>query len=228
MPSNEAALAGLQERLGHRFSDPALLHRALTHRSHAATPADSNERLEFLGDRVLGLLVADLLCARYRDETEGALAKRLVALVRAETLADVAREIGLGRVLRIDRGGVDQGARDNPTILSDACEAVIAALYVDGGLRAARGFVERYWEKRLADIAEPPKDAKTELQEWAQGRGLPLPVYEIADRSGPDHAPVFVIQVRVTGLEPVEAQGPSKRAAEQKAAARMLEGLSAR
>lgn len=228
MPWSETDQAGLQDRLGHRFADPALLARALTHRSQAATPADSNERLEFLGDRVLGLLIADLLCTRFADETEGALAKRLVALVRAETLADVAREIDLGEALRIDRGGEEQGARDNPTLLSDACEAVIAALYLDGGLEAARGFVLRYWDKRLAAIDEPPKDAKTALQEWAQGRGLPLPVYEITDRGGPDHAPVFTVRVSVRGLDPATAEGPSKRVAEQKAAARLLDGLSGR
>lgn len=218
------ALDRLEERLGHRFREPALLRQALTHAS-AAAPGASNERLEFLGDRVLGLIVAALLFERFPGETEGALARRFTALVRREALAHVAETIELGAHLVLSAGEEEAGGRANPGTLADACEAMIAALFLDGGLAAAEAFVRRRWLPLLDEAVPPPKDAKTALQEWAQDRGLPLPVYRETGRSGPAHAPTFSIEVQVAGRPPASASGPSKRAAEQSAAAELLRRL---
>jgi ribonuclease-3 len=216
----------LEERLGHRFAMPVLLRQALTHAS-AGAPAVSNERLEFLGDRVLGVVVAHLLFERFPNETEGALARRFAALTRRETLARVAASVDLGEHLILSASEVEAGGRANPGTLADACEAVIAALYLDGGPAAAEAFVRREWLPLLDEALPPPKDAKTALQEWAQDRGLPLPVYRETGRSGPAHAPVFSIEVAVQGQKPVVATGASKRAAEQGAAKGMLRQLGA-
>lgn len=209
----------------HEFADPRLAELALTHRSAAARGRGTYERLEFLGDRVLALVVADMLYETYTSENEGALAKRLVDLVRRETLAEIAGDIGLGPHIRLSRGEQDAGGRDNPAILADICEALIGALYRDGGLPPAEGFIRRYWGARMLNTVTPPKDAKTTLQEWAQGRGLPLPDYRQTRRSGPDHAPQFTIAVRVADFPPEEGEGPTKRVAETAAAERMLERL---
>lgn len=214
--------------LGHSFATPALLRRSLTHPSAAAVPGESYERLEFLGDRVLGLLVAELLWRRFPDETEGHMARRHAALVRRETLALVARETGLGDHLILARPEREAGEADNPALLADACEAVIAALYLDGGLAAARAFVEPRWVPLLEADLEPPQDAKTALQEWAQGRALPLPVYRETRREGPPHDPVFTVEVFVEGRNPAEGVGRSKRLAEQAAAERLLADLGER
>lgn len=215
----------LYDILGHKFKDKDLLQEALTHRSASHGRDNGYERLEFLGDRVLGLCIADMLMRAFPDEPEGALSRRLNALVRQETLAEVAEELGLQDHIYVGRAEDDSGARSNPAILSDICEAVIAALYTDGGLEVARAFIVRYWRGRLEKSSRPPKDAKSSLQEWAMARKLPLPEYEIAEKSGPDHAPVFTIQVSVRGREPAQADGESKRIAEQKAAAILLERL---
>jgi len=214
----------IEERLGHRFREPALLRQALTHASAAAAGA-SNERLEFLGDRVLGLVVAALLFERFPGDSEGTLARRFTALVRREALARVAETIDLGHHLVLSAGEEEAGGRANPGTLADACEAVIAALFLDGGLAAADAFVRRQWLPLLDEALPPPKDAKTALQEWAQDRGLPLPVYRETGRSGPAHAPTFAIEVSLTGHAPATASGPSKRAAEQSAAAVLLDRL---
>ena len=217
--------AALAERLGHRFARPELLVRALTHPSaaqHRGARDDSYERLEFLGDRVLGLIVADLLLARFPDEAEGALAVRHAELVRRETLAEVAGELGLERHLRLARGEEAAGERQNPALLANACEAVIGALYLDGGLDAARGLIESFWTARLESASEPPQDAKTGLQEWAQKRGLALPHYREVGREGPAHEPHFTIEASVAGHEPAQGEGRSKRLAEQAAAERLL------
>lgn len=211
--------------LPYEFKNQELLRTALTHRSAGGRNAPTYERLEFLGDRVLALVVADMLYDTYPSEDEGALAKRLVALVRRETLADVARTLDLGRIVRISRGEADAGGRENPAILADACEAVIGAIYRDGGLDAARAFIRRYWGELLASTVKPPKDAKTVLQEWAQGRGLDLPEYSEIGRSGPDHAPVFTIEVAVGEYPPERGEGQTKRVAEQMAAERLLAKL---
>ena len=221
--SAKDALAG---RLGHRFRDPALLDLALTHRSAGARAQRSNERLEFLGDRVLALAVAAMLYNRFPEESEGALSRRLAALVRREALAEVARAMGVGDALALSRGEEAAGGRANPGLLSDACEAVIGAVYLDGGIAAAGTFIRRAWASVIA--AEPLQDPKTALQHWALARGLPLPRYEILGRSGPDHAPSFDVQVSVRGKEPAAASGPSKRDAEKAAAAALMLRLESR
>ena len=213
-------LGGLEEKLGHRFSDPALLERALSHAS--AAPSLSNERLEFLGDRVLGLVVAETLHSHYPHESEGALTVRFHALVRAETCARVAEAIGLPAYVK-HTGGFDS-ARARAAILSDVCEAVIAALYLDGGMAAARPFIERYWAVTFGDtgLSAQMRDAKTRLQEWAQGRGLAAPIYREIARTGPAHAPRFTIEAVLEGETPETGEGGSKREAEQEAAAKLL------
>ena len=205
-------------RLGHEFEDQDRLKQALTHRSASHGQDIGYERLEFLGDRILGLCIADMLMLAFPEEPEGALSRRLNALVRQETLAEIAIEIGLDKFLHLGKAEEEAGAAQNPAILADVCEAVIAALYRDGGLDISREFIRRYWEKRLEKSSRPPKDAKSSLQEWAMARKIPLPEYETVDKQGPDHAPVFTIQVSVRGKEPAQAVGDSKRSAEQKAA----------
>jgi ribonuclease-3 len=223
--------------LGHDFAQPALLAEALTHpsvlpitqkgkrRTRQATRPRDYERLEFLGDRVLGLVVADLLWRRFHAEAEGPLTRRHAQLVRRETLAAVAIEIGLDRVVQLSPAEAAAGAARNPAILADVVEAVIAAIYLDAGFDAAFAFVERWWGPRLADMERPPRDPKTLLQEWAQGRGLPLPEYRLLGTNGPDHALQFTIAVRVAGHDEASATASSKRAAETAAAASLLERL---
>ena len=210
--------------LGHRFHRRALLVESVTHAS-VAEAGISYERLEFLGDRVLGLAIADMLVHTFPAEAEGDLARRFTALVRAETCSRVAESIDLGRFLRLAPGGAAANGREHAGILADAVEAVIAALYLDGGLTAAERFVEAHWRPLLRSMAGPPEDPKTALQEWAQGRGLPLPHYAVIDRQGPDHAPRFTVEVRVADKPALRAEGGSKRAAEQTAAAQLLQTL---
>jgi ribonuclease-3 len=240
-----SALAGAEAArlLGHDFATPALLAEALTHPSvlptaqksaaqkgrsrarRAERPRDY-ERLEFLGDRVLGLVVADLLWRRFEAEAEGPLTRRHAQLVRRETLAAVAIEIGLDRAVQLSPAEAAAGAARSPAILADVLEAVIAAIYLDAGFAASFAFVERWWGPRLADMERPPRDPKTLLQEWAQGRGLPLPEYRLVETNGPDHALQFTIAVHVTGHDEATATASSKRAAETAAAASLLERLS--
>lgn len=230
----------LAETFGHRFRQPELLREALTHPSAAAPSGKSAsaktarpqlarqrgyERLEFLGDRVLGLALADLLFAAYPQEDEGALAKRLAQLARKDTLARVAAAAGLGDHLVLSKAEAQSGGRRNPTLLADACEAVIGALYLDGGLAAAAGFIRRYWQPAMTAEPRPPQDAKTALQEWAQGAGLPLPIYRTVRTEGPPHDPLFAVEVEVRDQSPVTASGRTKRTAEQAAAAVLLERL---
>lgn len=236
--------------VGHSFARPELLAEALTHpsalppprrpgrrRSRRAAPnaprgapSGTNrggyERLEFLGDRVLGLVIADILWRDFADEQEGPLTRRLTHLVRRDALARVAAAIGLDRHLQLSPAEAAAGAARNPGILADAVEAVIAAIYLDGGLSAAKAFIERFWEPLIAEMAAPPSDPKTTLQEWAQGRGLALPAYELIATSGPDHAPHFSVAVRVAGQAEASATASSKRAAETAAAALLLKRLS--
>lgn len=218
------APADLALILGHPFARPELLEQALTHPSAITANRHSTayERLEFLGDRVLGLAVAEMLFLRFPDEAEGALARRHAALVRRESLARVADAIGLAAHLRLSKGEEDTGGRANPGLLADACEAVIGAIYADGGLEPARRFVQGRWRLLMDEDISPPKDPKTALQEWAQGRALPLPTYTVQGTEGPSHAPIFRISVAVGTLAPAEGSGPSKRAAEQEAARAML------
>lgn len=219
----------LSAALGHVFERRELLERALTHASDGHgrdARTDNYERLEFLGDRVLGLVIADLLFTAYRREREGGLARRHTQLVRREALARVAEDIGLGAHIQLSPSEAETGGRGNPSILADCCEAVIAALYLDGGLPAAAGFIHKYWVPLMREAAEPPIDPKTALQEWAQGRGLKLPRYRVSGRTGADHAPMFEIEVAVQGLPRATASGRSKRAGENAAARAMLDAIA--
>ncbi len=218
-----AGRPALERALGHRFAQPALLDAALTHRSRQTGEAGF-ERLEFLGDRVLGLVVAEMLFDAFPREPEGALTRRLTGLVRKETLAEIARGIPLAPYIRLAQVE-EAGLRDNANLLADCCEAVIAALYLDGGLNAARGFIAAHWRARMDAAPAPPKDAKTALQEWAQARGWPLPRYRLAAAEGPPHQPVFTVEVTVEGCPPATASGGSKRAAELAAAGALLTAL---
>jgi ribonuclease-3 len=226
----DPGLERLSERLGHHFSDPRLLRQALTHSSAAGgdqAAAASYERLEFLGDRVLGLIVADMLLERFPNEPEGALARRHAFLVSREALAEVARGLDLGAALVISKGEAEGGGRENPALLADVCEAVIGAMYRDAGLDAARRFVVPRWEPLVRQDRKPPQDSKTALQEWAQARGLPLPSYSEVARSGPPHDPQFTVEAEVRGYPAEQGQGRSKRLAEQDAATRLLTRLRA-
>ena len=220
-----AAVAELEGRIGHVFQDRDLLERALTHASvgDGATKVRHYERLEFLGDRVLNLLAAERLMALHVEAREGEMSRLMSDLVNYHTCARVSRRIGLAEALRMAPSASKIGARENDTVLGDACEALIGALYVEGGLEAARKFFLEFWTEEFGKLDEPRiKDPKTQLQEWAQGRGLPLPAYKVVDRTGPDHAPRFTISVRVGDHEPELAQGRSRQEAEKAAAMAML------
>jgi ribonuclease III len=219
---NSEAANAVEQAVGHQFTDRSLLERALTHASFSQTGVRDLERLEFLGDRVLGLLTAEELWRRYPDLPEGQLAPRLNALVRKETCAEAARSFGLGKALRMSAGEEKTGGRDKDAILGDACEALLGALYVDGGLAAARGAYDRFWGANFTDLMEGHRDAKTALQEWAQERGHGTPRYQELDREGPDHAPVFTIAVEVGDLKRETARGSSKQAAQMEAAKTLL------
>ena len=220
-------LAGtvLEDRIGYRFGDPPTLEMALTHISAlkgARNRAGSYQRLEFLGDHVLGLVISDMLYRAFPKADEGELSRRLADLVRKETCTEIARSVDLGAVIRVGSSEHNAGARSRPAILADVCEAVIGAVYLDGGYKAAEEVVERLWQVRLRATAQPLRDPKTVLQEWAQARGLPTPAYREIARSGPDHSPEFRVAVQLPALAPAEGLGRSKRAAEQAAAAAML------
>ena len=213
----------LQKRLGYSFKDEALLRLALTHPS--VVNMKNNQRLEFLGDSILGAIVAGIIYEQFPEEKEGELARRHAALVRGETLTRVAREIALGDVLEIGTSEVQAQGRQNASNLEDALEAVIGALYLDGGMLAAEQFIKPIWTNLSKLIEAPPKDSKTTLQEWAQGRGLPVPIYQLKETTGPAHAPEFTVEVTVQGHEPKQAKANSKRHAEQIAASLLLESV---
>ena len=221
-------MTAFEERIGHRFRDPALLARALTHRS-AADPRkrmlDSNERLEFLGDRVLGLLMAEWLTERFPQEREGDLGKRLALLCAQDTIAPIAEAMGVMEALTVPPAEGRTGLRARATVLSDALEAVLGAIYLDAGLEPARALVRREWAAALEAPAKPPASAKNRLQEWTLGKGKGLPEYRLVSQAGPAHAPVFVVAVSAAGRE-AEGMGESKRAAELAAAENWLSGLT--
>jgi ribonuclease-3 len=230
------AIEELVQRLGYNYTCPELLVEALTHPSAPAAAGRGRggrqaasrrtyERLEFLGDRVLGLVIADLLWRQFPTEPEGGLSRRYHYLVQLPTLARVAKAIGLDRHLVLSPSEAAAGSDRNPSILSDVCEAVIAAIYIDGGFAAAFAFVEGWWRPLLWEAANPPLDPKTALQEWAQARGLALPSYALIDTSGPDHAPRFTVEARLAGLDGAVATASSKRGAEARAAAALLDRL---
>ena len=225
MNKRDTAVAELEGRIGHVFRDRDLLEQALTHASVGATSpkTPNNERLEFLGDRVLNLMAAERLMELRPTAKEGELSKLINQLVNYQACAQVGREIGLPEALRLNAGAAKIGARDNDRILGDACEALIAALYLEGGLEVARAFFREAWISVFDGLDTPRnKDAKTLLQEWAMARGLPVPAYVVVSSSGPSHAPTFTIEVRIPGFDPETAQGGSKREAEKAAADLML------
>ena len=219
-------LKAFSGRIGHDFARPDLLVRALTHGSIGSETRPDNQRLEFLGDRVLGLVMAEALLASDKAASEGQLAPRFNALVRKETCAEVARDVDLGAVLKLGRSEMMSGGRRKQALLGDAMEAVIAAVYLDGGFEAARGAVLRLWGPRIANVEADARDAKTSLQEWAQARKLSPPVYAELERSGPDHAPTFTIEARLESGQAARASAASKRAAEQAAAKALLAAVN--
>ena len=220
-------LKAFEGRLGHKFAEPELLVRAVTHSSMSSPNRDDNQRLEFLGDRVLGLVMAEALLERDRAAQEGQLAPRFNALVRKEACADVARQIDLGKVLKLGRSEMMSGGRRKQALLGDGMEAVIAAVYRDAGFEAAREVVLRLWGKRIESVKEDARDAKTALQEWAQARGQTPPEYVETARSGPDHAPQFTIEARLADGQAESATAGSKRQAEQAAATALLARVEA-
>ncbi|MES2343892.1 MAG: ribonuclease III [Pseudomonadota bacterium] len=225
MNKRDVAVSELEARIGHVFKDRDLLERALTHASvgDGATKVRHNERLEFLGDRVLNLLAAEALMALNTETREGEMSRLMAALVNYHACADVARAVGLPDALRLAASATKIGARENDTVLGDACEALMAALYIDGGMDAARTFFQTFWADQFSTLDEPRnKDPKTRLQEWAQAQGLALPAYSLVSRTGPDHAPVFTVQVAIAGYESQAAEGRSKQEAEKAAAQVML------
>ncbi len=220
-PVGPADVAGLESRLGYAFKTSALLRQALTHMSGAGgdmARLSSYQRLEFLGDRVLGLVVSAMLYAEFPQATEGELSRRLAELVRSETCAEVALDWDLGPYVRLGPGELQAGGRQRPAILADVCEALVGAVFLDGGFEAAAALVVAAWRTRMLASRRDLRDAKTALQEWVQGLGQPPPVYHEVERSGPAHAPQFVIAVTVSSHEPARGMGSSKRAAEQAAA----------
>lgn len=217
-----AELDAFAARLGHAFKEPQHLIRAVTHPSIASETRPDNQRQEFLGDRVLGLVIAEALLKADEGAAEGQLAPRFNALVRKETCAAVARDIDIGVVLRLGRSEMMSGGRRKEALLADAMEAVIAAVYQDAGFEVARRVVLSLWASRIDTVEGDARDAKTSLQEWAQARGLAPPVYEAVGRSGPDHAPVFTVEARLSTGEAEQASASSKRAAEQASAKALL------
>ena len=222
--ARNTALKDLSARIGHDFADPALFKLALTHSSAraGARPNDDNERLEFLGDRVLGLAIAELLANSFPKAREGELARWFNHLVRAETCAEIAQEWELGAFILMSGGEAGSGGRGKKTILANACEAVLGAIFADGDYDAARAVIHRFWKAQLDTLELAAPDAKSLLQEWAQGRRLPLPRYLEITREGPDHAPRFTAEVQIDGVASERGTGANKRAAEQAAALAML------
>lgn len=217
----------LEAALGHKFKDAILLDRAMTHRSATQGKAAewSNERLEFLGDRILGLVMVETLMERFPKQREGELAPRLNAMVSRETCAIVGADIGLGNYLIIDQSERSTGGSEKRSLLANAVEAVIGAIYTDAGLEKARKFILKQWKVLLQDATDLARDPKSALQEWAQGSGMAAPVYRHVSREGPDHAPVFTVAVEVDGQKPVQGVGNSKQVAEREAARAMLAAI---
>ena len=226
MNGRAEAIGALEARIGYQFTDRELLERALTHASvgEGNRRVRDNERLEFLGDRVLGLLAAEHVTDSYPSVREGQLNTKLVGLVNKGACARVARRIGLGPALRLAPGETKTGGREKDTILGDACEALLGAVYLDGGMEAARALFAREWAEEFVALDEPRvSDPKSQLQQWALQVKRQLPIYRVVDRSGPDHAPAFTVEVRVDHLEPATADGKSRQEAEKAAALAMLQ-----
>jgi ribonuclease-3 len=221
-PGSDARVAAVEMRIGHRFRTPDLIQTALTHASAASQGRDNYQRLEFLGDRVLGLLVTEMLLEAYPKASEGELSLRLAELVRKETCADVAAGLELGDAVAFGGNRTQKASLQTVNVLGDVCEAVIGAIYLDGGIERARGFVSANWRDRMLAPAARNRNAKAALQEWAQGRSLGVPGYAIVAKSGPDHDPRFEVEVSVETLTAVRGEGRTRRDAEQAAAAALL------
>ncbi len=215
------AVSELQNLIGYTFKDSELLREALTHSS--VKKKENYERLEFLGDRVLGLVIAELLYKRFPQESEGDLARRLASLVQGATVAMLAGQIFLADFIVLSDSERDSGGAEKENILADVFEALIGAVYLDGGLPPCRDLITRQWSGVLDRMIRPPQHPKTQVQEWAQGRALPLPAYEVLEQSGPDHAPVFEVEIRVEGFKPLRAQGRTRQEAEKEAANKFIE-----
>jgi ribonuclease-3 len=213
-----------QAALGYKFKTPDLLDRAMTHRSAAQGHSAewSNERLEFLGDRVLGLIVVEALLERFPNQREGELAPRLNALVSRDQCGVIGAALGLGDYLIVDKAERLNGGPSKPSLLANAVEAVLGAIYLDGGLPPSRKFILKHWKAAMQGVIASPRDPKSALQEWAQGEGFPMPRYDHAERTGPDHAPVFTASVHVSDLHPASGTGASKQEAERAAARAMM------
>lgn len=215
--------AALEKRLGYRFKEISWLEQALTHVSASpGNPKETYQRLEFLGDHVLGLVISDMLMRTFPKAEEGELSRRLAELVRKETCTEVAAELDLGSELKLGQSEINSGGRQKSAILADVAESVIGAVFCDGGYQPAAEFIERLWKERMLKPHRPLRDSKTILQEWAQARGLPPPSYKEKERRGPDHKPEFRVSVELPGIKPAEGTGASKRDAEQAAATAML------
>jgi len=215
----------IEKILSIAFKNKDLINQALTHPSLSRKGSDY-ERMEFLGDHVLGLVIAEELYHRFHAENEGQMTKRLAGLICGETLVKVAKRLGLGEYIRMAQSEESSGGRLNKANLENAMEAVIGAIFLDQGIDVAKKFILDTWTDIIDEMVDPPKDAKSSLQEWAQGRGLPLPEYEVVSMEGAMHAPIFEVQVKVQGQEPQIGNGTSKRAAEQEAAAKLLAKLA--
>lgn len=221
-PTGEALAETVAERIGHRFADLRLLQRALTHSSAQGRDVENNERLEFLGDRVLGLVVSDMLYSGYPDADQGELSIRLNALVNRDVCAEIAEELGLIDLMRAEAKVKAPSGKQGRNVRADAAEALIAAIYLDAGMEAARAFVLRFWEPRSRAPARALRDAKTDLQQWVQARGGVPPLYVIETREGPDHDLLFTVRVEVPGHDPARGSGRSKQSAQQAAAAEFM------
>jgi ribonuclease-3 len=217
-------MSSLEQRIGYQFKDAGLLKLALTHPS--VHNQRSNQRLEFLGDSILGAVVAKIIYDMFPKEQEGELARRQAALVCGDTLTKVARELNIGEALDFGLSEVQAGGHNTASNLEDALEALVGAMYLDGGMETVEAFLVPRWKELAKSIQSPPKDSKTALQEWAQARALPVPSYTMLDATGPSHAPIFTIEVSVQGYPPAQAKGNSKRVAEQTAAQSLLEALN--
>ncbi|MGD9638467.1 MAG: ribonuclease III [Alphaproteobacteria bacterium] len=221
--NTEKKIAKIFSFTGYKFKNENLINEALT---HCSLEKNNNEILEFLGDRVLGLVLAEMLIKNFPLEKEGDIAVRYSNLSSSIVLSDIAKKVGLGRLIEMSQSEENTGGRDNPSILADACEALLGAIYLEAGLEPAKDFIHKYWQDFMNKNIEPPKDAKSALQEWTQSRGYGLPKYEVVDRSGPDHNPLFIVNLKIGSLEVVVAEGNSKKVAEQNAAKIMLEKIS--
>lgn len=223
MSAEPKPIEELQDEIGYHFKNESLLRTALTHSSTGEQ--ENYERLEFLGDRVLGLVIATLLFKKFPKEQEGDLAKRLASLVQGKTLAELSERISLGDYIFFSNAEAASGGAKNDHILADVFEALIGALYLDGGYEYCANLIQTHWQDVLYTMRRPPQHPKTEVQEWAQGKGLPLPNYEIIAQSGPDHAPTFDVRLSVKGHPPVIAKGNSRADAEKSAARKFMEGV---